>query len=43
MAHFRAQPKELEAGLAALVGVQTEDFDRCFVSIVGEGLWKRGE
>ncbi|MEF9901703.1 hypothetical protein [Streptomyces sp. P9-A2] len=43
MAHFRAQPKELETGLAALIGVQAEDFDRDFVAVVGEDVWEPGE
>ncbi|WP_093900617.1 hypothetical protein [Streptomyces sp. Ncost-T10-10d] len=42
-AHFRAQSKELEAGLAARVGVQADNFDRDFVAVVGEGVWEPGE
>ncbi|MDX3573634.1 hypothetical protein [Streptomyces sp. ID05-47C] len=43
MAHFRAQPEELEAGPSARVGVQAEDLDGVFVAVVGEGAGEPGK
>ncbi|MFE9708337.1 hypothetical protein [Streptomyces sp. NPDC005930] len=43
MAHYRAQPKEVETALAALVGVKAEELDRNFDVVVGEGVREPGE